>query len=854
MGVNGTFNWGSNASSDITIAGGITTKETTNLIGTGDKDLKTTWGNDGTVNFNDGDLDFEDASAVFSNNATFNIVTTNNNDEIKGSAPGNSETFDNIGNLSKPNVGTITVKAGTFNNPGNVDVGAGTLSFVTGGGGTSPGDFMVSDGATLEFNGGVHDLSDADVSGMGTVDFDGGSVTLSDTGTPGGSYSVDATTFTGGTANFNFAADTNTLTLTTGTLSGSGNLTVNDQFTWNGTGLMGGSGTTIVPAGATLSITTTSTKEFQRTLQHDSTTGMSKWTNGRVDFFDGTFNNTGNFDLQADNTLDTDGGTNAFNNSGMLRGNSAGAAVIDVPFNNTGTVAVQGGGVSLTEGGTSPGDFLVSGGATLEFNGGVHDLSDADVSGMGTVDFDSFTVTLSDTGAAGGSYSVDATTFTGGTANFNYDADTDSLTLSTGTLSGSGNLTVNNQFTWNGTGLMGGSGTTIVPAGATLSITTTSTRRFQRTLQHNSTTGMSKWTNGRVDFFDGTFNNTGNFDLQADNTLDTDSGTNAFNNSGMLRGNSAGAAVIDVPFNNTGTVAVQGGGVSLTEGGASPGDFTVAGGTTLEFNGGVHDLSDADISGMGTVDFDSGTVTLSNTGADGGSYSVDSTTFTGGTANFNYDADTNSLTLSTGTLSGSGNFTVNDQFTWNGTGLKGGSGTTIVPVGATLSITTTSTKEFQRTLQHDSTTGMSKWTNGRVDFFDGTFNNTGNFDIQAADALDRQDGTNAFNNSGTLKGNSTGLATIDIPFNTTGTLAVQSGMLTLDRGGTSPGDFTVAAGSTLEFDGGTHDLSDADVSGMGYGRLRRWKRDVLRYRSSGRELQRGGNYGYRGHGQFQLCC
>ena len=808
--VNGTFNWGSAGS--LSVAGGVVTKATTNLIGSGDKDLKTTWDNDGTVNFNDGDFDLADASAVFNNNATFNIVTTNSDDVIEGNASGTAETFSNFGNLNKPNSGTITVSLGTFNNSGNVDVGDGNLSFVTGGGGTSPGDFSVLGGATLEFNGGTHDLADADVSGMGTVDFDDGTVTLSDTGAAGGSYSVEATTFTGGTANFNYDADTNSLTLTTGTLAGSGNFTVNDQFTWKG-GFMSGTGPTVVPVGATMSFTTTADKEFRRTLQHDSTTGMSAWTDGRVDFLDGTFNNTGNFAILAANTLQTQGGINVLNNMGTLTGNSDGLAVINIPFNNTGTLAVQGGNLSLDEGGTSPGDITVSGGAILEFDGGTHDLADADVSGMGTVDFDSFTVTLSDTGAAGGSYSVEATTFTGGTANFNYDADTNSLTLTTGTFAGSGNFTVNDQFTWKG-GFMSGTGTTVVPVGATMSFTTTADKEFRRTLQHDSTTGMSAWTDGRVDFLNGTFNNTGNFAILAANTLQTQGGINVLNNMGTLTGNSDGLAVINIPFNNTGTLAVQGGNLSLDEGGTSPGDITVSVGAILEFDGGNHDLTDADVSGMGTADFDSGTVTLSDTGAAGGSYSVDSTTFTGGTSNFNYDAGTNSLTLTTGNLTGSGNFTVNDQFTWKGD-IMSGSGTTVVPVGATMSFTTTADKEFRRTLQHDSNTGMSAWTDGRVDFLDGTFNNTGNFAILAENTLQTQGGINVLNNMGTLTGNSDGLAVINIPFNNTGTLAVQGGNLSLDEGGTSPGDITVSGGAILEFDGGTHDLADADVSGMG---------------------------------------
>ena len=60
-----------------------------------DHDLETTWDNNGTVNWTDGDFDFQGSGAMFNNNGLFQIITTDPNDVIKANAPGNTATFNN---------------------------------------------------------------------------------------------------------------------------------------------------------------------------------------------------------------------------------------------------------------------------------------------------------------------------------------------------------------------------------------------------------------------------------------------------------------------------------------------------------------------------------------------------------------------------------------------------------------------------------------------------------------------------------------------------------------------------------------------------------------------------------------
>src|SRR5437588_11072107 len=81
-----------------------------------------------------------------------------------------------------------------------------------------------------------------------------------------------------------------------------------------------------------------------------------------------------------------------------------------------------------------------------------------------------------------------------------------------------------------------------------------------------------------------------------------------------------------------------------------------------------------------------------------------------------------------------------------------------------------------------------------------------------------------FNNTGTYTKSGAGTTNIAIGFNNTssgagtGVVNVNAGTLVLGGGGTSNGSFDVAAGATLNFAGGTHDLSGI-VSGSANSRM-----------------------------------
>ena len=767
-----------------------------------------------------GAVDLLGGTTTFETGSTFSVATTT----IDG---GNVE-FEIDGTTN-----TLVHSSSTLGGGGSLTVDT-TWTPATG---ATVDGFLILDNTIVETLG-----AGEDVAGSGTIVNDGDltlqGVTINPTVAGDGTVLVNSGTNTvdafdldassslsvqsGATLSVTNPSDVGSLTLGSGTLTGAGDVTIHDLLAWNAAGLMLAGGTTIVAQQGSMDISSASTRELRRVLQHDSITGSSVWRdNGRFDFLNGTLNNTGHLDITASAQMFDDGGTNLFDNTGLLTVNSTGTVQVESPFNNTGTMLGQSGAIDFEDNGVSPGDFTVSSAAAIDFAGGTHDLTDADLTGPGTIRFSGGTTTIDD-GGGGAAFSVGTAQFTGGIANINIDADADTLILTTGTLTNNANtptFTVNNQFDWNANATMSGTGITEVVPAASMDISSISTRDLFRTLQHDSTTGSSVWRdNGQIDFQNTTFNNTGILDITGGGRLFDDGGTNLFDNSGTVTVNSTGTVQVEVPFNNNNTVDGQAGTIDFEVSTVSPGDFSVSSAAAIDFAGGIHDLTAADLTGLGTIRFSGGTTTIDD-GGGGAAFSVGTAQFTGGIANINIDADADTLILTTGTLTNNANtptFTVNNQFDWNANATMSGTGITEVVPAASMDISSISTRDLFRTLQHDSTTGSSVWqNNGQIDFQNTTFNNTGILDITGGGRMFDDGGTNLFDNTGTVTVNSSGTVQVEIPFNNNNTLDGQAGTIDFEVSTVSPGDFSVSSAAAIDFAGGTHDLTDADLTGLG---------------------------------------
>ena len=149
------------------------------------------------------------------------------------------------------------------------------------------------------------------------------------------------------------------------------------------------------------------------------------------------------------------GATGSFTNEGIFNSQATGSGVaeLDAPFVNTGTVNVLSNLLTISSSGTDTGDYVVTAGATLEFDGGTRNFNtgvDFTELGAGSVDFAGATVNFN----SGSTYDI-TNTFIGSAVTFDTGVGTvtfPNLTVSGGTLQGTDNFVVSNSATFNGFG------------------------------------------------------------------------------------------------------------------------------------------------------------------------------------------------------------------------------------------------------------------------------------------------------------------------------------------------------------------------------------------------------------------
>jgi hypothetical protein len=600
--------------------------------------------------------------------------------------------------------------------------------------------------------------------------------------------------------------------LSSSTLAGTGSLVVNGPLTWDG-GTMSGPGQTIANGG--LTITGAEDKFLSgRTL---SNSGLASWdgtgTIWAVGGGGGILTNLAGATFQIESDTVFVGSNSAFNNAGtLIKLAGSGTTQFQGLFNNPGTVEIQSGTLQLRGGGASDGGFEVASGATLNIDSAYTLTPASVVTGGGLVEFTSSGIVVL------GTYHVTGTTaINGGGVSFDGSnpITIPTLNLTSGTLSGSTDITVTDVMSWTG-GTMSGPAQTIV--NGTLDITQVAgsggKRLDARTLVND---GAATWS-GTGDIFglNGAtiINSAGaTFDLSADADLVFSSGSPmAFINEGMLTKSGSTTTRSTFAFNNSGTVSVISGTLQLYGGGASTGSFAVQADGDLNFSNqtfGVRQtnlLAGSAVTGAGRVRLVGGTVNIS------GTYTLSGTTeVTGGTANFAVDATTGPLTFSGGTLIGNGTVTANGLFTWTGATMSG-SGRTVANGGLLIGgggIKTLS----GRTLDN---AGAGTWTNAGVLSFNSgaVFNNlTGaTFDIQNDE---NTSGSGVFNNAGTLiKSAGPGTFGIHNPFNNSGTVNVSSGTLSFFNGYTQSAGATILGGGNIA-GGGTLNIQGGSLSGPG---------------------------------------
>ncbi|MBI3867393.1 MAG: hypothetical protein HY299_02595 [Verrucomicrobia bacterium] len=626
------------------------------------------------------------------------------------------------------------------------------------------------------------------------------------------------------------------------TLTGSGTLTVRGAFVWV-SGNMGGSGSTILEPGATLSLDNPGQVGLSRTLENG---GTVFWTAvGTIGMSTGAVitNRPGAlFHVQNAGSFVFQSGSPRFDNAGTVR-KSETTNVLTVPsgmtFNNYGTAEIQSGTLRLAGGGSSSGILATTNTTLVEWTGGTFTLNaGAQLNGAGL-------------------YRISTTV----TANTNIVVP--NLDMISGTLGGTGAVTISNAMNWTG-GAMSGSGRTIIAPGVTLTLSNAAAASLSggRTLENGGTL-LLKTGAGGIGLDTGAVitNRAGAlFDYQSAASFGSLFTGNRIDNAGTFR-KSVSTGALTVPsslsFNNSGTVEIQAGTLSLAGGGAHSGSFTVPAGTELILSGGTHTaVGSSSITGAGQLTVSGATATL------GGLVNVSgSNIFSSGTANLtgNYICTNNTLTISggtanfdgsgtispavalfsNGTLGGSNLVTVGSLMNWT-SGLMSGSGRTIILPAATLNLSGASGVTLSRTLENGGTVlwtgaggiGMGVITNRAGALFDvrnaaslsfasgARFDNAGTFRKSANAGTTSFGSAVSFNNSGTVE-IQTGTLLCNGSFTNNGAVNLSAGTTNrLASGGAGRGAFTTPTTAMLEWTGGAFTLiAGAQLNGAGLYRI-----------------------------------
>ncbi|MEX1139355.1 MAG: Ig-like domain-containing protein [Bacteroidota bacterium] len=502
--------------------------------------------------------------------------------------------------------GTITVGDSMDWNGGRF-LGSGALTFGSGAVARVNGNNVVVEGWTVASNGKMELASGTSISGSGWI-------IVSDTLVLSGTVTVGKLEL-----------------LPTAVITGTGTLEITDSLIWNGAAFTGG-GTLRILDGAVLTLSGGTLNGW--TLDNDGFTLQ----NGELALGNGTVTNDGTYDLHG-SFLDA-GGTNSFTNSATLNVGS-GTESMGVLFNTSGTVDIQDGSLNVTNGGSASGNFTIAEGQTVSFTQTNYAFDGPAFSGLGWMIVDDATVSV----------------------NVNSTASRFDFSGYDGVLEGSAKLEVTDSMLWGG-GHLNGTGELIIGSSATL---TTPPGDYlleitDHTLTVNGRAIQGIWIDAGGN---AQLNNNGSYEAVNGGIQYEGISPPVFNNAGLYIHSNIydNPTEIQILFNNSGSVEVRDGILSLNAGGISSGTFSVVDTAMLVIPSGLYQMNAGSaVSGDGHLSLVGGTLYLG--------------------ANVVMDK----FDLNSGVVGGNGNLTVQDSLLW-GSGTLGGGGEVIIPENGSMLIT-----------------------------------------------------------------------------------------------------------------------------------------------------------------------
>jgi hypothetical protein len=739
------------------------------------------------------------------------------------------------------NQGSFLVDAGSgtagmqapFNNSGTVEIRSGIWELS--GNGSATGTFTVDAGTTFKLNKFYNGGTPPTILGPGTVTLIDGSNTAPGLIT-GGPVTIPTKTQSFFRVDGNVTVSS--LAMTDGYLVVAGTLTVTGPMTWTG-GYIVGPGTVRALGGLQIGANDGNTGHYEALC---GVTLINAGTGVMYDSFAQQFGSTfvnqagASLTIGSDGTWSSDGSIALVNAGSITKTAGTGTSVLSfVSLLNSGSVAVSSGTLDLEGAGIETGSFSVASGTTIDFAHSYWGFnSGSNVSGAGTVEFP-FNYWLSGFNP-GSTYNVSGTTqigqaavdfFPGSSAAdvgaLTLDSGGSSLEFSTGSpvsatsfdqqfgvVTGVDTLSVSGPTTWTG-GTMSGIGTTLAAGG--LQLGTPGHTNDSESLVGRTLDDAGGGTLVSHDLLNQYYGSTclipagATLSIQVGVRWQSESdGTATIESQGaILVAAGSGTATLSsypvvAPFlYSSGSIEVSSGTLQAqTGGGTTTGSLTADAGATLQFTDDFHVASGASISGAGTVEFTSGLVAV----ASGATYAGAGTTLIdGGSLALGGTASIGMLDESAGILTGAGQVTISGPTTWTG-GRMDGSGSTVATGGLALGLPADSGDHEVLDGRTFVNAAAAVWAGGgSFGQYDGsTFVNPSSATLTITNDLNWDgDGTGALDNAGILiKSAGTGTTTLYAALNSTGSVQVQIGVLSLQTGGTPGGTYTILAAGTLE--------------------------------------------------------
>lgn len=435
-----TFNWsggsitGSGGSPFTIQSGGILNADaTTSALIFDTRPFQNNFG--GIVNYNNGanGMTFQTGATV-TNAGAFNVSTPSST-SVNNNTGG---TFSNTGTFTHSGAGVLLISVPFVNAAGGTYTeSGGTTQFQNASAVTHNGTFDAAAGKFIEFIGGTHTIA-AGGFGAGT-----------------GVYKVN-----GGTLTLNLNSSVANFAVISGTLNGSGNLQTTSNFSWQG-GTMSGTGTTTVASGSgTLS---TGALTLGRNLVLSANTALSSGANLTFTGASAVTNNA-TFDFQ-NGTVSCSSCSGAFANAGTIQKSTAtGSFNWDVPITGSGALNATLGTLSLNASASLGAVTITNASAGLVATSVVTMTTVNTTAGQFAANSGGVITVSGVSNFAGGSPSV---LVNGGTINFNNTTTVDKLNVVSGSLAGSGNVSLTGTgSSWTGGSLAGTGTLTIANTGS----------------------------------------------------------------------------------------------------------------------------------------------------------------------------------------------------------------------------------------------------------------------------------------------------------------------------------------------------------------------------------------------------